>query len=231
MPSVPLSHAGSLPPRREVHCGDAIPWMQTHPGMPGTGVVTSLPDLSEVRLSLPVWRTWFHDAVRLTIRLVPDTGVAVFFQSDVRHDGQWIDKGSMVVRAAEDAGAHVVFHKIVCRFQPGRVSAGRPAYTHLIAVSRALRTEGGATIPDVIVDPGRLTWVRAMGIQAAAHAVRFARDHAAASSIIDPFCGVGTVLAVANALGLEAIGVEQSPGRCRRARELTLAPEELCRPA
>jgi len=190
-------------------------------------VVTSLPDLSEVRLSLPVWRSWFLDAVRLAIGLVPDAGVAVFFQSDVRHDGQWIDKGSLVVRAAEDAGAHVVFHKIVCRFQPGRVAAGRPAYTHLIAVSRALRTQGDAIIPDVIVEPGRLTWVRSMGIQAAAHAVRFARDYAGATSIVDPFCGVGTVLAVANALGLDAIGVEQSPGRCQRARELALRPGEL----
>jgi len=216
-----------MPPRREVHWGDAIPWMQAHPGLPGTGVVTSLPDFSEVRLSLPAWRIWFLDAVRLTIGLVPDTGVAVFFQSDVRHDGQWIDKGSLVVRAAEDAGAHVVFHKIVCRFQPGRITSGRPAYTHLIAVSRELRIRGEEAIPDVIVDPGRLTWVRAMGIQAAAHAVRFARDHAAATSIIDPFCGVGTVLAVANALGLEAIGVEQSPSRCQRARHLTLGPGEL----
>jgi len=190
-------------------------------------VVTSLPDLSEVRLSLPAWRSWFLDAVRLTIGLVPDPGVAVFFQSDVRHDGQWIDKGSLVVRAAEDAGAHVVFHKIVCRFQPGRVTSGRPAYTHLIAVSRALRTRGDEAIPDVIVDPGQLTWVRAMGIQAAAHAVRFARDHAAATSIIDPFCGVGTVLAVANALGLGAIGVEQSPSRSQRARQLTLGPGKL----
>ena len=201
--------------------------MQAHPGFPGAGVVTSLPDLSEVRLALPAWRTWFLDAVRLTIGLVPDEGVAVFFQSDVRHDGQWIDKGSLVVRAAEDAGAHVVFHKIVCRFQPGRVTAGRPAYTHLIAVSRKLRTQGDEAIPDVMVDPGRLTWVRAMGIQAAAHAVRFARDQGGATSIIDPFCGVGTVLAVANALGLNAIGVEQSTGRCQRARQLTLEPGEL----
>jgi tRNA G10 N-methylase Trm11 len=83
------------------------------------------------------------------------------------------------------------------------------------------------SIPDVIADPGRQPWVRAMGIRAAAHAVRFARDHAGASTILDPFCGVGTVLAVANALGLAASGVDLSRKRCAQARRLTVNASEL----
>ena len=46
-------------------------------------------------------------------------------------------------------------------------------------------------------------------------------------TIFDPFCGVGTVLAVANVLGLDALGVEKSKKRCEQARLLTVAPEEL----
>lgn len=66
-----------------------------------------------------------------------------------------------------------------------------------------------------------------MGVKAAAHAVRFARDQAAARVILDPFCGVGTVLAVANRLGLPAVGVERSAKRSERARELMVGLDEL----
>jgi hypothetical protein len=195
--------------------------------IPEACAVTSLPDVSEVNLSLPAWRTWFLHAVRLVIDTVPEESAALFFQSDIKRGGAWIDKGAMVVRAAEDAGARVLFHKIVCRRPPDVLTYGRPGYTHLIAVSRAMDCPEVLPLPDVITDAGRQPWVRAMGIRAAAHAVRFAQDQAGAKIIFDPFCGVGTVLAVANALGLEALGVEKSRKRCEQARRLTLWPEEL----
>ncbi len=219
--------ATSHVPVREVHCADAIPWMQARGRIAGACAVTSLPDVSELGRALPVWRTWFLEAVRLVIEAVPDESAALFFQSDIKRDGRWIDKGALVVRSAEDAGAHVLFHKIVCRRPPGMLTLGRPGYTHLIGVSRAMKCPDVLSIPDIITDPGRQPWVRAMGVRAAGHAVRFARDHVAARTVFDPFCGVGTVLAAANALGLDALGVEQSRKRCEQARELTLTPGEL----
>lgn len=214
-------------PAREVHCADAIPWMRERGRIEGACAVTSLPDVSEVGLALAVWRAWFLDAVRLVVDAVPDESAAVFFQSDIKRDGEWIDKGAMVVRAAEDAGARVLFHKIVCRRPPGMQTAGRPGFTHLIAVSRAMTCPDILPIPDVIVDAGPLKWVRAMGVRAAAHAVRFARDQVNAKVVFDPFCGVGTVLAVANALGLDALGVEKARKRAEQARALTVVSREL----
>lgn len=214
-------------PERDVHCADAIPWMKERGRIEGACAVTSLPDVSEVGLSLPAWRTWFLGAVGLVVDAVPDDSAAVFFQTDIKKEGVWIDKGALVVRAAEDAGAHVLFHKVVCRRQPGQLTFGRPGYTHLIAVSRAMKCPDVLPLPDVIVDAGRLTWVRAMGVRAAAHAVRFARDQVRATTIFDPFCGVGTVLAVANVLGVRALGVEKSKKRCERARALTVKDSEL----
>ena len=35
--------------------------------------------------------------------------------------------------------------------------------------------------------------------------------------ILDPFCGEGSVLAAANALGIDAVGVDSSRKRCRHA--------------
>lgn len=222
-----ITSASPLRPARDVQCADAIPWMQVRGRIEGACAVTSLPDVSEVGLALPVWRTWFLNAVRLVVESVPDESAALFFQSDIKRDGVWIDKGALVIRAAEDAGAHILFHKVVCRRPPGMLTMGRPGYTHLIAVSRAMKCPEVLPIPDVITDAGRQPWVRAMGIRAAAHAVRFARDQVGATTVFDPFCGVGTVLAVANTLGLDALGVEKSKKRCEQARQLTVPAGEL----
>ncbi len=201
--------------------------MQARGKIAGACAVTSLPDVSEVGLALPVWRAWFLDAVRLVVGSVPDESAALFFQSDIKRDGVWIDKGALVIRAAEDAGAHILFHKIVCRRPPGMLTMGRPGYTHLIAVSRAMKCPDVLPIPDVISDAGRLPWVRAMGVRAAGQAVRFAQEQVGAKIIFDPFCGVGTVLAVANTLGLDALGVEKAKKRCEQARLLTIAAGEF----
>ena len=214
-------------PTREVVCADALPWMETRGRIAGACAVTSLPDVSEVGLALAVWRTWFLRAAQLVVDAVPEESAALFFQSDIKRDGVWIDKGALITRAAEDAGARILFHKIICRRPPGMLTYGRPGYTHLIAVSRAMSCPDVLPIPDVIADPGRQPWVRAMGIRAAAHAVRFCRDYANAKTIFDPFCGVGTVLAVANALGLDALGVEKARKRCEQARELVVTRTEL----
>lgn len=214
-------------PTREIVCADAIPWLRERAAVEGTCVVTSLPDVSEVNLSLVAWRAWFLEAVRLCVAATPDAGAAVFFQSDIKHDGAWIDKGALVVRAAEDAGARVLFHKIVARRQPGLLTLGRPGFTHLIAVSRKLRCPDTLPIPDIIVDAGRQPWVRAMGVRAAAHAVRFVRDQAKARLVLDPFCGVGTIPAVANALGLDALGVEKARKRAELSRALVIPAAEL----
>jgi hypothetical protein len=222
-----VSVGGSVSPGREVVCADAIPWMRERGVIAGACAVTSLPDVSEVGLALPVWRAWFLEAVRLVIETVPAESAAVFFQSDIKHDGVWIDKGALVTRAAEDAGAAILFHKIVCRRPPGMLTYGRPGFTHMIAVSRAMKCPDVLPIPDVIVDAGRQPWVRAMGVRAAGHAVRFARDQAGAKVVFDPFCGVGTVLAAANALGLDALGVEKARKRAEQARELTIVRAEL----
>ncbi len=218
---------GTVPPRREVHCAEALAWLAERGVLAATAAVTSLPDVSEVALSLPEWRGWFLDAVRRVVDAVPPASGAVFFQSDIKRDGIWVDKGALVLRAAEDAGARILFHKIICRGPPGRLTPGRPGYTHLIAVSRAATCPDELPIPDVITDPGPAPWVRAMGVRAAGHAVRFVRDHLGAETVLDPFCGVGTVLAAANAEGLGAIGVDRSRRRCERARELVLRPDEI----
>jgi hypothetical protein len=208
--------------KRAVFEAEALAWLAANPAARGTSVVTSLPDVSELSaLDLAGWRTWFVAAARAVIRWTPQDGAAVFYQSDIRHQGVVVDKGYLVLRAAEEESAALLWHKIVCRKPPGTLGFGRPSYSHMIAVTRGAPGEIRHPGPDVVPDGGAMSWSRAMGVEACRVAVRFLRDDRGARVVVDPFCGRGTVLAVANALGLEAIGVDLSRKRCRAARTVT----------
>jgi hypothetical protein len=208
--------------RRTIVQGDAFAWLDANVAEESTSVVTSLPDVSELGLGLDAWREWFVSAARRLIRWVPRDGVAIFYQSDIRHDGAWIDKGHLVMCAADAERASIVWHKIVCRKPPGTIAFGRPSYSHMICVARAPRSSGKRPGPDVLPDAGEMTWSRAMGVEACRVACSWLKGETATRTVVDPFCGRGTVLAVANAMGLDAIGVELSAKRCRAARTLVV---------
>jgi hypothetical protein len=211
------------PPLRTVVHGEALAWLAENSARPATGVVTSLPDLSELpELGFDAWRTWFVEAARRVIRWLPDGSGAVFYQSDVRHRGLWVDKGYLVACAAEIEHADMLWHRIVCRKPAGTETHGRASYAHMIAVSRSVLAPAKRPYPDVLPDAGMMPWSRAMGAEACRLACNWLRLETAARTIVDPFCGHGTVLAVANELGLDAIGVERCARRCKKARTLRL---------
>jgi hypothetical protein len=204
-------------PTRTIHHADALSWLKAAGTLAGASVVTSLPDASEVpKLGFDGWRRWFEDAAVLTMRSVPDDGVAIFFQSDVRHAGLWVDKGAMVADAA------TLFHKIVCRKPPGTLTRGRASYSHLLGFGRVLRPTLRRATSDLLPDGGFQPGVKAMGVLACLDACRFVLGETTTRTIVDPFCGWGTVLAVGNALGLDAVGVDVSARMCRRARRLAV---------
>jgi hypothetical protein len=197
--------------------------MDAHPADASASVVTSLPDVSEIEgRDLDVWRAWFVDAARRVVRWVPDAGAAIFYQSDLRRGGLWIDKGYLVARAAEDAGAALAFHKIVCRAPPGTASHGRPTYSHLLGFVRSPRRRSPRAFPDVLPEAGEMVWSRATGVAACRLACEWLLAETDTTVVVDPFCGHGTVLAVANALGLDAIGVDLGARKCRAARRLAV---------
>lgn len=209
------------PPTRTVHCGDGVGFLAA-PLPPGAAIVTSLPDHSELpRLGFDGWRAWFIATAAAACRAVAADDVAIFFQTDVKHAGRWVDKGYLIARGAEEAGSELLWHRIVCRAPAGTTTFGRPAYAHLLCFSRGLRLAHGQSAPDVLPALGAMPWPRAMGTAACDAVVAFLRAHTRSHTVVDPFCGVGTMLAIANAAGLHAIGVELSAKRAARAQVLT----------
>lgn len=209
---------------RVVHCADAMQWLGEQRGpLEGCSLFTSLPDATELPgIGQEAWRQWFIEAARLVIKRTPDNGVALFYQSDVKRAGLWVDKAYLVQKAAEEEKAALLFHKIVCRKPAGTVTFGRAAYGHLLCFSRGLKVDLARSTADVLADAGQMTWVRAVGVEACRVACRFILEQTTTPTVVDPFCGVGTALAVANEMGLDAIGVELNQKRARKARGLTL---------
>jgi hypothetical protein len=207
--------------QRTIVRAEALAYLAEHRSQAHASVVTSLPDVSELpELGLLAWKAWFKAAAQQVISWLPEAGVAIFFQSDVRVEGTWIDKGYLIMQAAEAAAAQLMWHKIVCRKPPGTVLHGRASYSHMLCVSPQARPAMKHGSPDVLADAGEMPWSKAMGVNACVLACRYLRDETATRLVVDPFCGHGTVLAVANALGFDALGIDRSSRQVRAARRL-----------
>lgn len=210
--------------RRDVHHAEALGWLAANAAEERASVLTSLPDASEMpALGFAGWRQWFMTAAERVLAWIPLGSVAIFYQSDVRRQGAWVDKGYLVSRAAEAAGAEMVWHKVVCRKPPGTITHGRAGYAHLLCFSRGPVPVPRHGLPDVVLEAALPPWSKAMGVAACRLACRFLRDEVGARTVVDPFCGRGTALVIANELGLEAIGIDHGARACRAARRLTLA--------
>ncbi len=206
---------------RTIHHANALTWLKSQGVLTGCSIVTSMPDISEFsKFTLDEYKTWFTDTAALVLSHCPDDGLTIFFQTDIKRDGVWIDKGYLCQKAAENTGHALVAHKIICRAAPGAVGFGRPAYSHLLCFSKDIRPDISKSFADVLPEAGEVTWTRGMGTKACLLACRMIIAHTNTRTIVDPFCGHGSVLAVANDLGLNAIGVELSLKRANKARSL-----------
>lgn len=206
---------------RTVHTQDAIEWLRAQSALERSSLIASLPDFSEFPgLTLQAWKAWFIETAQLILSRTPPDGVAVFFQSEIKVEGEWIDKGYLITRAADEWDVPMVFHKILCRATPGVATYGKPSYSHLLAFSKNIRPDLSRSTADVVPDLGEKVWVRGMGFQACKIACEFIRRETDTHTIINPFCGQGSILAVANFLGFNAIGIERSPKRARSAQVL-----------
>ena len=191
-------------------------------------MVTSLPDATELSgLPRSDWSEWFTSAAALVIARTPPEGVSIFYQSDVKRQGAWIDKASLCLEAARREGAALLWHKIVCRVPAGTVTRGRAGYGHLLCFARELRQDLSRATADVLPDGGPVAWVRGIGLNACTVACRYILEETATRTVVDPFCGVGSVLAVANSIGLNAVGVELNRKRAAQARALEISEDEF----
>jgi len=223
-------------PVRTVLCMDAIEFLTKQTVLPGSVITCvfyccvgfntkthrSIPDTSEIpHMGLAEYKVFFESTARLIMSRVPPNEVAIFYQSDIKVDGQWLDKGFLVQKAAEAAGCALLWHKIALIAPAGSSRYGRPTYSHMLCFSRDRRDDRRFSTADVLPTRGAMLWPRGMGLDACDAAVRYCQVRVQSQCIVDPFCGVGSVLAIANEFGLKAVGVDLSVKRTRMAERLT----------
>jgi hypothetical protein len=224
----PPASAEATPPealRREVVCGDALEWLRLNPARPGCSVLTTMPDVTECGVPYPEWRRFFLDAARLALLATPEDGLTLFFQTDNRLEGRWVSKAAMVLQVIDELEVPLLWHKIVCRKPPGTVLLGRPGYSHILAASRGRVMPAHGGFPDVLPDLGEMPWSHSMGTRAAELCIRAIRVASPSThTVVVPFCGIGTALAMANDHGLACIGLERNRKRAEKAKTFQLGP-------
>lgn len=214
-------------PYRSIEVADATVWLRNQSVLSGSSLVASLPDISEFpQLSVRGWSDWFIETAGAMIDLTPPDGVTVFFQSDVRVDGAWIDKGFLCQTAAQHRNVPLLWHKICCRVPVDQPASGRAGYSHILCFSRQVREPPQAAFPDVLSATGDKTWERGMGVAPALLVAKFIATRTSTRTVVNPFCGEGSILAAANAVGLNGIGIERSVKRAAAARLLQLDVRE-----
>ena len=227
---------------RTVRCSDSLTWLRSLDALPRRcHVVTSLPDIGELGLAPAEYERWFVGVVADLLRRLDSHAVAIFYQTDGRRSGEggaWLDKSLLCHLGAREAGAACVWHVVVNGAPLGNLRTARPGYAHMLCFSLGYRQPVGASGVDVLPQRGHTSYAAAAGEAACASAVQFCRrvhsarqgashgpsvstdaflpeaESEAPPLIVDPFCGEGTVLAAANAHGLDALGLDICRKRC-----------------
>lgn len=202
---------------KRIICADAIAWLQSG-ACPPCAIVTSPPEAAELGLPIAAYVDWYCAAITLCMGVAGTAAPVVIYGTDRKADGAWLSKPALIVATANAGGWRLLWHKIVLRRQPGQTDLHRPGYSHLLAIGGDGCRPGAAT-PDVL-DRGHMLYPDAMGFIPARAAVQFAAT--AGLPIVDPFCGQGTVPAIAEALGCEAIGVDIDPAQCAIAEKVSV---------
>ena len=211
---------------RIVYCEDAIPWLSSSPVLEGCSLVGTMPDFSEFpSFTLEEWKNWFTETAKLIMSKCPDDGVSIFYQTDIKIEGHWVDKSYFIQKAAESLGLNLLWHKIVCRAPAGIVTFGMPSYSHILCFSKNILALVSKSSTDILPDMGEKTWVRGMGLNASLMIAKFIATQTNSHTIVNPFCGQGAVLAGANAYGLKAIGIERSPKRALKSKTLRISKD------
>jgi hypothetical protein len=186
-------------------------------------VVASIPDAAELPNSArEPWKKWFCEVADAILARVHPHAPVMFYQSDVRHEGLWIDKAFFVQQAAERAGFSLLSHRIVCRRPAGTATFGRSTYSHMLLFSQTLRNSQKHGYSDVIPNGGPAAWVRGIGLHSCEAIVRMIQQESKSTTLVHLFSGKGLLLEVAREKGMDVIGVDLSKKQCRAAQRFDL---------
>jgi len=189
------------------------------------------------------WKAFYVGVLTRLLLHLPIDAVLMVYCTDVRQTVggccEWVSKSALVHEAVQTAKARLIWHKIVSFADEDAhtiVKGNKASYSHLHCIAGAhIPTEREAkphqedrarATGDILLGRGTMLWPKAMGVRVCEFACRYIKEQTHYKTIVDPFCGHGALLSVANQLGLHSVGVELSAKRAENARHLTVIPRD-----
>lgn len=198
-------------------CADALDWLNQQEVVPN--VITGICDLDEIDKGMDDYIKFFQEVATEILSKLADGCYAIFIQTDRKWNRQWIDKSYILTDIAQRYGLKTIWHKIVLHRGVGATHLQRPTYAHMLCYSRDGTT--GAATPDVL-DVSNKLYKNATPLIAAQTAVEFVARYSKIKTVLDPFVGQGTIPAVANKHGLDAIGIDIDQEQCTKAKNFRI---------
>ncbi len=198
---------------RKVFCMDAMDYINSVKSF--DSVLTSIPDREETDMSIEEWKHWFCNVVR---KIVSKTNnYAIFYQTNRKVDGGLIDKSYLVNQGISISGGKLLWSKIALCRDVNASDLFRPTFTHILCASK--KKGSGKNKADVI-HRGKMIYKNAMGLNACMFCLDFIKNNSDTKVITDPFCGQGSILAIADKMGFETIGVDILEEQCEKSKKL-----------
>ena len=200
---------------RIVICSDAHIWLNNNKN--NKAIITSLPDMEEVGMDVNDWVNWIKKTCKLIIDSLDDNGIVIIYQTDRKYKGRILDKKTLISNEFIKLGYNNIFNKIVLKQKPETTNLFRPTFTNLFGFSKKITS--GKSTPDVI-NCGKMIYKNAMGLNACKTSIEFIKSKIDTNIIIDPFCGQGSILKIANEMGFNSIGVDILKEQCIKAKNI-----------
>ena len=206
---------------RKIVCSDAHKWLSKNKAKI-FNVVTGIPDHGELGgINLDEYLKFLKKSATLIFNNSHTDGYVIFIQTDRKIAGKWIDKSTIINTIAEKLGWQLKWHKIVLQREIGKCDIHRPSYSHMLCYS--VNAGPGEVTQDVFPVSSKI-YANGTPLIAANFAVDFVKRYSPFKSLVDPFVGQGTVVALAHARGLDAIGIDIDPQQCLLAEQCQLTP-------
>lgn len=207
---------------RKIIVANSLDWLSTQKDGSIPNVITGICDLDEIEhlaeRGMNEYIEFFNKIGALIFQKLNPAGYAIFIQTDRKYQREWIDKSYMLTDLAYKHGYKMVWHKIVLHRDVDKTDLHRPCYAHMLCYTKT-GTSGAAT-PDVIPVSDRL-YKNGTPIEAAVRAVEFVKRYTKAGPfVLDPFVGQGTIPAIANAFGLNAVGIDIDAAQAAKAEKM-----------
>ena len=189
---------------------DSIPWLRKQPDGSLPNIVTGIPDMNEINLSVDEYISFLRMVMSLLCQKVHPNGYLILIQTDRKYNRTWIDKSYHVTDIATQHGLRMIWHKIVLQRNVGQRNLFRPTYSHILCYSQQGTT--GRALPDVL-PVSQKEYENSTPINAVELSVEFICAHRRAETkedygIIDPFCGRGTIPLVCQKRHIPCIGID-----------------------